>query len=91
MNEHSHNELSRNRCKVEEMLLWSTADAHHLMTDVWTSVGVVAALVVVMLAPPSWPVLDPLIAFVLGLNIIRTGISRKAFRRGLDGHQPAGR
>jgi len=28
------------------------ADAHHLMTDVWTSVGVVAGLVVVMLAPP---------------------------------------
>jgi cation diffusion facilitator family transporter len=51
------------------------ADAHHLMTDVWTSVGVVAALVVVMFAPPSWSILDPLIALVLGLNIIRTGIS----------------
>ena len=29
------------------------ADAHHLMTDVWTSVGVVAALAVVMFAPPK--------------------------------------
>ena len=35
------------------------ADAHHLMTDVWTSVGVVAALVVVMFAPPKWAILDP--------------------------------
>ena len=51
------------------------ADAQHLMTDVWTSVGVVAALLVVMFAPPSWAILDPLIALVLGLNIIRTGIS----------------
>lgn len=51
------------------------ADAHHLMTDVWTSVGVVATLVVVMFAPPSWSILDPIIAMLLGLNIIRTGVS----------------
>ena len=51
------------------------ADAHHLMTDVWTSVGVVAALGVVMFAPPSWAILDPIIAVVVGLNIIRTGVS----------------
>jgi cation diffusion facilitator family transporter len=51
------------------------ADAHHLMTDVWTSVGVVAALVVVNFAPPSWAILDPIIAMVVGLNIIRTGVS----------------
>ena len=50
------------------------ADAHHLMTDVWTSVGVVAALAVVMVAPPSWAILDPIIAILVGLNIIRTGI-----------------
>jgi cation diffusion facilitator family transporter len=51
------------------------ADAHHLMTDVWTSVGVVAGLVVVMFAPPQWAILDPLIALLVGLNIIRTGVS----------------
>ena len=51
------------------------ADAHHLMTDVWTSVGVVAALGVVMFAPPSWAILDPIIALIVGLNIIRTGVS----------------
>jgi cation diffusion facilitator family transporter len=50
------------------------ADGHHLMTDVWTSVGVVAALVVIMFAPPKWAILDPLIALILGLNIIRTGV-----------------
>ena len=44
------------------------------MTDVWTSAGVVAALVVVMFAPPKWSILDPLIALILGLNIIRTGV-----------------
>ena len=51
------------------------ADAHHLMTDVWTSVGVVAALAVVMFAPPSWAILDPIIAVAVGLNIIRTGVN----------------
>ena len=41
------------------------ADAHHLMTDVWTSVGVIAALGVVALAPPGWTILDPIIAVVV--------------------------
>ncbi len=45
------------------------------MTDVWTSVGVVAALVVVMFAPPSWAILDPIIAVAVALNIIRTGVN----------------
>jgi cation diffusion facilitator family transporter len=51
------------------------ADAQHLMTDVWTSVGVVAALGVVALTPPRWTILDPIIAVLVGLNIIRTGVS----------------
>jgi cation diffusion facilitator family transporter len=51
------------------------ADAKHLMTDVWTSGGVVAALVVVMFAPPSWQILDPIMAVVVGLNIIYTGVN----------------
>ncbi len=50
------------------------ADAHHLMTDVWTSVGVVAALAVVMFVP-KWSILDPIIAVAVGLNIIRTGVN----------------
>ena len=46
------------------------ADAHHLMTDVWTSVGVVAAIGVVALT--GWTVLDPIIAIAVGLNITWT-------------------
>lgn len=51
------------------------ADAQHLLTDVWTSAGVVAGLAVVMFAPPSWQILDPIMAVAVGLNIIYTGIS----------------
>jgi cation diffusion facilitator family transporter len=67
------------------------ADAHHLMTDVWTSVGVVAALAVVMFAPPSWAVLDPIIAVIVGLNIIRTGVSliRRSMAGMMDSSLPA--
>jgi cation diffusion facilitator family transporter len=50
------------------------ADAQHLMTDVWTSAGVVAALLIVVFVP-RWSFLDPAIAILVGLNIIRTGIS----------------
>lgn len=47
------------------------ADAQHLMTDVWTSVGVVGAVGIVALT--GWLILDPLIAIVVALNIIWTG------------------
>lgn len=50
------------------------ADAKHLMTDVWTSVGVVAGLGVVMFAPPPWRILDPLMAVAVGLHIVATGV-----------------
>jgi cation diffusion facilitator family transporter len=48
-------------------------DARHLVTDVWTSVGVVAGLLAVMATGWSW--LDPLIAIALALNILREGFS----------------
>lgn len=47
------------------------ADAHHLMTDVWTSVGVVSGLTVVSIT--GWQLLDPIIAIIVALNIVRTG------------------
>ncbi len=50
------------------------ADAQHLLTDVWTSVGVVGGLAVVMFTPPSWQILDPIIAVIVALNIVKTGI-----------------
>lgn len=47
------------------------ADAHHLMTDVWTSAGVVVGVVVV--AMTGWDRLDPVIAILAAVNILRTG------------------
>lgn len=55
------------------------ADAHHLMTDVWTSAGVIAALGAVHLT--GWQRLDPIIALLVAANIVRTGfqlVSRSA-------------
>ncbi len=49
------------------------ADAHHLMTDVWTSVGVLLGLVAVALT--GWERLDPIIALLVAANIVRTGVS----------------
>jgi cation diffusion facilitator family transporter len=56
------------------------ADSHHLMTDVWTSVGVVVAVLLVGLT--GWIWLDPAIALAVAANIVFTGISllrRSAF------------
>jgi cation diffusion facilitator family transporter len=47
------------------------ADARHLMTDVWTSVGVIAGVAAV--AATGWQRLDPLIALLVAANIIWTG------------------
>ena len=47
------------------------ADGKHLMTDVVTSVGVVAGLLVVRLT--GWVILDPLVALALAANILRMG------------------
>lgn len=47
------------------------ADGQHLLTDVWTSVGVVVAIVIVGLT--GWLALDPIIALLVALNIVRTG------------------
>jgi cation diffusion facilitator family transporter len=47
------------------------ADGRHLMTDVWTSVGVIVALVAVLVTGRQ--VLDPLIAIAVALNILWTG------------------
>ena len=46
-------------------------NAHHLMTDVWTSVGVLAGVGLVVLT--GWERLDPIVAFVVAGNIIWSG------------------
>jgi cation diffusion facilitator family transporter len=48
------------------------ADAHHLLTDVWTSVGVVLALIIVPIT--NWLILDPIIAFLVAANIVWAGV-----------------
>lgn len=48
------------------------ADAHHLLTDVWTSVGVVLGILLVKVT--GWLVLDPVIALVVAANIVWTGV-----------------
>jgi len=47
------------------------ADAHHLMTDVWTSAGVIVGIGLVWLSGWSW--LDPAIALLVAANIVWTG------------------
>ena len=57
------------------------ADGHHLMTDVWTTVGVVAGL---MLAKwTRWAWIDPVLALLVALNIVRIGVM--LLRRSVDG------
>ena len=45
------------------------ADAHHLLTDVWTSAGVIVGLAAVSLT--GWLWLDPVIALLVAGNILR--------------------
>ena len=47
------------------------ADGKHLMTDVWTSVGVILGVLAVSLT--GWTRLDPIIALVVAVNIVWTG------------------
>jgi cation diffusion facilitator family transporter len=47
------------------------ADGKHIMTDVWTSVGVVAGLILAFAT--GWLRLDPILAIVVALNIVWQG------------------
>jgi len=49
------------------------ADGRHLLTDVWTSVGVLIGVGAVQLT--GWLRLDALVAMAVGLNIIITGVN----------------
>ncbi len=62
--------LVRTGRKVESIAL--EADGRHLMSDVWTSVAVVCGLVAVQWTKRPW--IDPLIALLVALNILRVGI-----------------
>ena len=49
------------------------ADARHLVTDVWTSAGVVVGIVAV--TSTGWLWLDPVLAIGVALNIVREGVT----------------
>jgi cation diffusion facilitator family transporter len=65
------------------------ADAHHLMTDVWTSAGVIAGVAAVALT--GWERLDPLIALAVAAHIVWTGflLLRRSAQGLLDHALPA--
>lgn len=48
------------------------ADAHHLLTDVWTTCGVILGLIFVQIT--GWLILDPIIAIAVAANIVWIGI-----------------
>ncbi len=48
------------------------ANAHHLLTDVWTSVGVLAGVSLVAITKWNW--LDPIVALIVAANIVWTGV-----------------
>jgi len=57
------------------------ADSQHLMTDVWTSAGVIAG--VGLIAVTGWNLLDPIVALIVAVNIVWTGVG--LVRRSVDG------
>ncbi len=48
-----------------------SADGKHLLTDVWTSAGVIVGVLLVALT--GWQRLDPIVAAIVGVNILVTG------------------
>ena len=48
------------------------ADGHHVLSDFWTSVGIVVGLILVRVSGLIW--LDPVVAALVALNLLRTGI-----------------
>ncbi len=61
------------------------ADGKHLMTDVWTSIGVVVG--VGLVAVTGWAPLDSVVAILVAVNILRTGTTLlRHSSRGLMDH-----
>jgi cation diffusion facilitator family transporter len=57
------------------------ADSRHLMTDVWTSAGVILGVGLVALS--GWTMIDPIVALLVAGNIVWTGVG--LVRRSVDG------
>lgn len=58
--------LMRAGRRLESITLRS--DAHHLLTDVWTSAGVLVGIALVKVT--GWLILDPLVALAVATNIV---------------------
>ena len=59
------------RAGVAHRSVTLTADGKHLLTDVWTSFGVIIGVLLVGLT--GWQRLDPIVAAIVGVNILVTG------------------
>lgn len=59
------------------------ASAKHIMADVWTSVCIFIGLLIIFYAPPSWSMIDPILAIMVALHISNTGF--KLLKRAVDG------
>jgi cation diffusion facilitator family transporter len=66
-----------------------SANAHHLLTDVWTSAGVLVGVGAVAIT--GWQKLDPLVAIAVAVNIVWTGsrIVRESVSGLMDAALPA--
>jgi cation diffusion facilitator family transporter len=64
------------------------ANSQHLMTDVWTSAGVLAGVAATKLT--GWMPLDPLVAILVGSNIAWTGVRilKRSFSGLMDSSLP---
>jgi cation diffusion facilitator family transporter len=64
------------------------ANGHHVLTDMWTSLGVLAGIALVWATGLEW--LDPAVAILLGLNITWTafGLMRTAYRGLMERVEP---
>lgn len=60
------------RAAREHQSIALEADARHLLTDVWTSAGVIVGVGAIVLT--GWDWLDPIIALAVAANIIVTGV-----------------
>jgi cation diffusion facilitator family transporter len=69
------------RAGRREQSITLEANASHLMADVWTSLGVIVGVGLVALT--HWQVLDPVVALLVAVNIVATGLG--IMRRSVEG------
>ncbi|PIF03442.1 MAG: cation-efflux pump [Propionibacterium sp.] len=62
--------LLRAAKKHRSITLW--ADGHHMLTDLYTTAGVLVGIGLVALT--GWQILDPIVAIIFGINILIVGV-----------------